>query len=46
MSKAPPHRNDAVDLLDADHTKVKRMFDEYKRLAKDKAPGKDRQRLA
>lgn len=46
MSKAPTHRNDAVDLLDADHIRVKKMFDEYKRLAKDKAPGTDRQRLA
>lgn len=46
MSQAPPALNDAVDLLDSDHIKVKKMFDEYKQLAKSKAPGEDRQRLA
>jgi hypothetical protein len=46
MSKAPPKKNDAVDLLDADHIAVKKLFQEYNRLAEAKAPAKARKTLA
>lgn len=46
MSQAPAHRNDAVDLLDADHINVKKMFDKYKRYCKDNASAEDKKSLA
>ena len=46
MSKAPPNKGDAVDLLDADHIAVKKLFDEYKKLAEAKAPAGQRKDLA
>lgn len=46
MSKAPPKKGDAVDLLDADHINVKKMFQEYNKLAEDKAPAPERKSLA
>jgi Hemerythrin HHE cation binding domain len=46
MSKAPPRKNDAVDLLDADHIAVKKQFQEFNKLAEGKAPAKQRKTLA
>jgi hemerythrin superfamily protein len=46
MSRAPPRKHDAVDLLDADHIKVMRLFRKFRRLAQDRAPGPDRKSLA
>ena len=46
MSKAPPKKGDAVDLLDADHIAVKKLFDEYKKLAEAEAPADERKELA
>ncbi|MCM2251469.1 MAG: hemerythrin domain-containing protein [Ramlibacter sp.] len=46
MSTAPAHRGDAVDLLDADHIAVKKLFGQYKQLAESDAPGPERQALA
>jgi hemerythrin superfamily protein len=37
---------DAVDLLDADHKAVKKLFMDYNALCDDKAPAKDRRVLA
>ena len=46
MSKAPPKKGDAVDLLDADHIAVKKLFDQYKKLAEAEAPADERKELA
>lgn len=46
MSKAPPKMNDAVDLLDADHVAVKKLFTQFKKLSEAKAPGDERKTLA
>jgi hemerythrin superfamily protein len=46
MSKAPPKKNDAVDLLDADHIAVKKLFQEFNKLADAKAPADRRKKLA
>lgn len=46
MSKAPAKKNDAVDLLDADHVAVKKMFTEFKKLSEDDAPDDERKALA
>ncbi len=46
MSQAPAHRNDAVDLLDADHINVKKMFDKYKRLCGEDATDDAKKTLA
>ncbi len=46
MSKAPPKKNDAVDLLDADHIAVKKLFQQYNQLAEEGAPGSERKALA
>ena len=46
MSRAPPRKHDAVDLLDADHIKVMRLFRKFRRLAKDHAPATARKALA
>ncbi len=46
MSRAPPRKHDAVDLLDADHIKVMRLFRKFRRLAQDRAPGPERKALA
>ena len=46
MSKAPSKKNDAVDLLDADHIAVKKLFQAYHQLAEDGAPGSERKALA
>lgn len=46
MSKAPPKKNDAVDLLDADHVAVKKLFTEFKKLCEAEAPGDEKKALA
>ncbi|WP_213953849.1 MULTISPECIES: hemerythrin domain-containing protein [unclassified Variovorax] len=46
MSKAPPKKNDAVDFLDADHIAVKKLFQEFGKLAEAKAPAAKRKALA
>lgn len=46
MSRAPPRKHDAVDLLDADHIKVMRLFRKFRRLAQDHAPATARKALA
>lgn len=46
MTKALAKKNDAVDLLDADHIAVKKLFDAYKKLCKNDAPGEEKQKLA
>ncbi|MEJ8821650.1 hemerythrin domain-containing protein [Variovorax humicola] len=46
MSKAPPKKNDAVDLLDADHIAVKKQFQAFNKLAEAKAPAQKRKALA
>ncbi len=46
MSKAPAKKNDAVDLLDADHVVVKKLFTEFKKLCEADAPAEARKALA
>lgn len=46
MSTAPAHRGDAVDLLDADHIAVKKLFDQYNKLAQSDAPAPERKAIA
>jgi len=46
MSKAPAKKNDAVDLLDADHVAVKKLFSEFKKLSEADAPGEEKKALA
>lgn len=46
MSKAPPKKGDAVDLLDADHIAVKKLFTQFKKMSEDKAPAGERKALA
>jgi hypothetical protein len=46
MSKAPPKMNDAVDLLDADHIAVKKLFTQFKKLSEAEAPADERKALA
>ncbi|MDO9357718.1 MAG: hemerythrin domain-containing protein [Polaromonas sp.] len=46
MSKAPPKMNDAVDLLDADHIAVKKLFAQFKKLSEAKAGADERKALA
>lgn len=46
MSKAPAQKNDAVDLLDADHIAVKKLFTVYRKLCDTDAPGEAKQDLA
>lgn len=46
MSKAPAKKNDAVDLLDADHVAVKKLFNDFKRLCEADAPGEEKKALA
>lgn len=44
--QSTPRKNDAVDLLDADHIAVKKLFQQYNKLAEGKAPAGERQALA
>jgi hemerythrin superfamily protein len=46
MSKAPERRNDAVDLLDADHIAVKKLFEQFNKLAETDGPADQRKSLA
>ena len=46
MSKAPAKKNDAVDLLDADHIAVKKLFMEFRKLCEVDAPAKDKKAIA
>ena len=46
MSKALAKKHDAVDLLDADHIAVKKLFTAYKKLCDIGAPGEDKQEIA
>ena len=46
MSKAPAHKHDAVDLLDADHIAVKKLFTAYKKLCDSKASAEKKQEVA
>ena len=46
MSKAPPRKGDAVDLLDADHVAVKKLFQQFNKLAESDAPADQRKQMA
>jgi hypothetical protein len=46
MSKDPPKKNDAVDLLDADHIAVKKLFTAYKKLSEGDASAEEKRELA
>ena len=46
MSKAPPKMNDAVDLLDADHIAVKKLFTQFKKLSEAKSGADERKAVA
>jgi hemerythrin superfamily protein len=46
MSKAPAKKNDAVDLLDADHVAVKKLFNAYKKLCENDGSPDEKQELA
>lgn len=46
MSKAPPKKHDAVDLLDADHIAVKKLFTTFKKLCDSHAPGEEKREIA
>jgi hypothetical protein len=43
MSKAPAKKGDAVDLLDADHVAVKKLFQQFSKLAESDAPAEPAQ---
>ncbi len=45
-AKAPAKKNDAVDLLDADHMAVKKLFTAYKKLCELKASSEEKQEIA
>ena len=46
MTKAPAKKNDAVDLLDADHIAVKKLFTAYKKLCDNDAPTEEKRDVA
>lgn len=46
MSKAPAKKHDAVDLLDADHIAVKKLFTAYKKLCDSNAPAEEKREIA
>ncbi len=46
MSKAPPRKNDAVTLLDDDHIDVKKLFDQFKKMAEEGGKTVARKELA
>jgi hemerythrin superfamily protein len=46
MSKAPAKKNDAIDLLDADHVAVKKLFTAYKKLCDGDGSPEQKQELA
>lgn len=46
MSKALAKKHDAVDLLDADHIAVKKLFTAYKKLCDNNAPAEEKREIA
>lgn len=46
MTKAPAKKNDAVDLLDADHIAVKKLFTAYKKLCDSDGPAEEKRDIA
>ena len=46
MTKAPAKKNDAVDLLDADHIAVKKLFTAYQKLCDNDAPAEEKRDVA
>jgi hypothetical protein len=46
MTKAPSKKNDAVDLLDADHIAVKKLFTTYKKLCDQGAKADEKREVA
>ena len=46
MSKPPAKKNDAVDLLDADHIAVKKLFTEFSKLCEVDAPAEEKRAIA
>ncbi|MEO7885637.1 MAG: hemerythrin domain-containing protein [Polaromonas sp.] len=46
MSKAPAKKHDAVDLLDADHIAVKKLFTTFKKLCDSNASGEEKREVA
>ncbi|NMM05332.1 hemerythrin domain-containing protein [Polaromonas sp.] len=46
MPKALAKKNDAVDLLDADHVAVKKLFNDYKKLCNADAPSEEKLGIA
>jgi iron-sulfur cluster repair protein YtfE (RIC family) len=46
MTKAPAKKNDAVDLLDADHIAVKKLFTTYKKLCDKDASSDEKREVA
>jgi hemerythrin superfamily protein len=46
MTKAPVKKNDAVDLLDADHIAVKKLFTAYKKLCEKDAVADEKRQVA
>jgi hemerythrin superfamily protein len=46
MSKAPARQYDAVDLLDADHIAVSKLFAAFKKICEQDASGDDRREVA
>ncbi len=46
MSKAPARKSDAVTLLDDEHIAVKKLFQEFNKLAENDAPADERKAIA
>jgi hemerythrin superfamily protein len=46
MTKAPANKNDAIDLLDADHISVKELFTAYKKLCDQDASAEEKREVA
>lgn len=46
MSRAPAKKHDAVDLLDADHVAVKKLFTAYKKLCDAHASSDEKEKIA
>lgn len=46
MSQAPARKNDAVTLLDDEHIAVKKLFQQFNKLAEDDGPADERKAIA
>ena len=46
MSQAPARKSDAVTLLDDEHIAVKKLFQQFNKLAEDDAPAEERKAIA